>query len=281
MNLVSTPSLPASDSESELAEILAVFDHLTLNDRNVAAQSKQQPRGSPVDTAQHTAHHRNPAPRVTPSSPPPSTPERPRLYRYESPSKSGYTPHWDVAAEVVHDIPGATARRLNKKKKGGGKKGGYAVFVGTQIGTFARWEDARRFVDGVPGNIHQGYSSLERAQAAFEYARQRSWTRVVPAAGRPMLPPPAAIPKLPTPIDFVEAPNALHDGDSLRDGLWYVVYSGINPGVYQSSLECMLNTVGLPDAVHDSWRSQEAAVNSFQQALTGGRVHTITPPYYS
>ncbi|KAJ7437059.1 hypothetical protein B0H11DRAFT_2255622 [Mycena galericulata] len=264
---------PYSESEAELAEILAVFDQLTINNGNVAStRVRAHPQSSPVPPAPH----------------PPSTPERVRLYRYESPTKSGYTPHWDVAAEATQGIPGASARRLgstsNNNKQTGGKRCGYAVFVGTQIGTFARWEDARAYVDGVGGSIHQGYPSLDRAKAAFEYARQRSWTRVIPAVSpsidRPA-PVPAAIPRLPTPVGIVEdSPNPLHAGESPGAGLWYVVYSGITPGVYQSSLECMLNTVGIPNAVHDSWRNKETAVERYEQALADGRVHIITPEYY-
>jgi hypothetical protein len=86
-------------------------------------------------------------------------------------------------------------------------------------------------VKGVSGNIYQGYPSLAAAQAAFDYASRRSWTRAIPA--HPSLPR-QAIPTLPSPTGLLDAPNPLHGTDTVLGTSWYVVFSGITPGVYDS-----------------------------------------------
>ncbi|KAJ7507415.1 hypothetical protein B0H11DRAFT_2218263 [Mycena galericulata] len=223
MNSTPPPPYP-NDSESELGEILGLLDTLTLEEG-------------------------------------PTSSEPPTLYHYQSPTQSGYTSHWDVAAEATQGVPGASPRRLNKNKQSRGRRGGYAVFAGLKIGAFRSWEDARPHVDGVPGNIYQGYASFEAAAAAFDYARARKWTRECGTDSRVLSSAPAAaVPELPTPVGLSDAPNPLHSGhSSTSQAVWYIVYSGITPGVYQSSLESSLNTVGLPGAVHESCTSRVEA----------------------
>jgi hypothetical protein len=90
--------------------------------------------------------------------------------------------------------------------------------------------EAESHVKGVSGCIHQGYPSLAAAQAAFDYASRRSWTRVMPARTSGASP---AIPTLPSPVGLLDGPNPLH-GTYTSTGAWYVVFSGITPGVYAS-----------------------------------------------
>ncbi|KAJ7035484.1 hypothetical protein C8F04DRAFT_1259028 [Mycena alexandri] len=225
-----------------------------------------------------------PPPPVTPPRPlvsPPATPLRPsQLYSYRTPQVSGVTSSWAVAADLTQGVPAATPRRLTPKpKKKSSKKKGYAVFCGLNTGAFRSWElEVEPLVKGVSNSIHQGYATFELAQAAYAYALQRGWTRII---GDPRDLATSAGPlirALPTPVGLLERPNALHAGNS-GPGLWYNVYCGISPGVYQSSLECSLNTLGLKCAVFESCGSKEEAIERFQRALSDGRVHSLYPVY--
>ncbi|KAJ7469885.1 hypothetical protein B0H11DRAFT_2238322 [Mycena galericulata] len=217
---------------------------------------------------------------IRPRPSPPSTPSR--LYRFESPTVSGYTTAWlRLKLKVCLALEFETWPSLLAKPKKSGKKGSYAVFHGLRPGAYTTWAEARLSVDGVRNNIHQGYGSFQAAQAAIEYAEARSWTRRIspgssstPAAG-------TTIPNLPLPVDLLHGPNPLHsDGRASFDGTWYIVYRGITPGIYQSYLECALNTLGLSNATYDSAPSREEAVRRYENALAGGRVEVITPAYH-
>jgi hypothetical protein len=104
--------------------------------------------------------------------------------------------------------------------------------------------ETQRSVSGISGHIFRGYQSVAAAQAAFSYARSRSWTRAASATSSqtPLL----SLPKPISESDEVEV-NPLHDTESLDD-TWYVVYSGISPGVYRSmcvSLSLMIHLTSL------------------------------------
>ncbi|KAJ7176158.1 hypothetical protein C8R43DRAFT_1118685 [Mycena crocata] len=126
-------------------------------------------------------------------------------------------------------------------------------------------------VSGVPSCIFRGYRTVIEAQAAFEYARERHWVRV---AGDPIT---MGIPALPQPS--LSETNPLN-GTETVDGLWYIVYRGIFPGVYRSHLECQLNTLGVRGALHESVVGPELALHKYTQAnLRPSEVAVVTPPY--
>ncbi|KAJ7672460.1 hypothetical protein DFH06DRAFT_1319877 [Mycena polygramma] len=215
---------------------------------------------------------------------PPPTPQR--LYSIESPGRSGYTEHWDEAAELTQGVAGAQACRVVAKSRKRPKPKAYAVFYGRIPGVYDTWAEARLQVDGASGNLHQGYPSRPSADAAFEYAAARGWVGVCTAGGlsRGARHPTAPIPALPQPVAPVDIPNPLHTGDggaASPGRRWYVVYVGICPGVYQSSLECGLNVCGLPNAVHDSWDSRAEAVARYRKVLEAGRAKVVYHPYSS
>ncbi|KAJ6488277.1 hypothetical protein C8R47DRAFT_1216078 [Mycena vitilis] len=261
-----TPSKRPSGPPGDADELIERFASLTVQGPN----SRPQPvSASPRKTQK------------TPDSPA-------RNYSFQTPTKSGFTETWAEAAAETQGVPGASPRRLTKTSKPRRKKGGYAVFFGTQPGAYKTWAEAERFVKGVPGNLHQAYISEPLAQAAFDYAHTRGWTRVCPAPGsstrasapetlRPVSSSP--IPDLPTPVGTTEAVNPLHAGQDLD--VWYIVYAGITPGVYQSSLECGLNTVGLSLATYDRCESKDLAIALYQEALDAGRVSVVYPKYYA
>lgn len=101
--------------------------------------------------------------------------------------------------------------------------------------------EAKARVSGVRGAIHQGYRTVPQAEAAYAYALARSWTRVCRAS---RLSPPSqdALPMLPSPSQPMDGANPLHPGQRLT-GTWYIVYRGILPGVYHSTLVLLFNDV--------------------------------------
>ncbi|KAJ7601991.1 hypothetical protein DFH06DRAFT_1351807 [Mycena polygramma] len=259
-------SSPPPYSAVDLDRLVSDFTRLGLN-----PGSRDVPRPDP------------PRPLTPPRAPTPS-PET--LYRWESPAAHGSTEHWDEAAYHTQGVPGARATLVTPKLKHcrpKTKNRGYAVFFGKVPGSYKTWEEVRPLVERVPGCLHQSYPSKDASDAAFEYARARSWTRVCTSRhlSSPQVPPPA-IPVLPQPADFLDTPNPLHtgsDGPAAPGHRWYVVYRGVCPGVYQSSLECGLNTSCVPGAVHDSWTTKEKAIEKFQIGLADNRVGVLCPAY--
>ncbi|KAJ7761556.1 hypothetical protein DFH07DRAFT_957151 [Mycena maculata] len=258
---------------TELDEILRLIGELNVGNGNDSAPRTAPRLPPPPLPAQRSAASAPPLPAL-------GTPERaPRLYHVTTPTQGSlYTENWEHAAHQIRE--GGTARRLTPNTKKRRHKGGYAVFIGRDVGPFRTWPEVEAMVRGVSCSIQQGYSTFEGATAAFEYAWLRGWTRrvpddsfIVPSA---VLPP--AIPWLPQPPAFSDAPNPLH-GE--HNSLWYIVYCGITPGVYPSSVECHLNTVGITNSVFDSCDTKEVAILRYQTALADGRIKVLTPIYHS
>ncbi|KAJ7889250.1 hypothetical protein B0H13DRAFT_1888085 [Mycena leptocephala] len=216
------------------------------------------------------------------SVPSPATPTT--LYIYSTPTEPAL-PHTEAAAES-QGVPGGSALRITpqRQKKRRPQYHGYAVFCGLATGTFHDWETVEPFVKNVSNCLFKGYRTFAHAEAAYEYARARGWTRILsstPAPSRALKTPSNRHPQLPTPIglgDVVESINPLH-GDT-PEASWHVVYCGITPGVYQSSLECSLNTRGLSCASYDSCTSKEDAIARFQDAVAHGRVKALYHIYH-
>ncbi|KAJ6518049.1 hypothetical protein C8R47DRAFT_1062603 [Mycena vitilis] len=205
------------------------------------------------------------------ATPPRLTP----IYSVQTPSTSGVTDSWSEAAAATQGVPGASPRRLHPKSRKKAKSKAYVVFFGVVPGAYRLWyEEVAPLVLGVPGSIYHGYPSVPQAVAAFEYARARGWTRAVPSRSSCVVlsTSTTAIPRLPAPARPTDDPNPLH---TELDGRWYVVYCGITPGVYQSSL----NIVGLSCVAHESFSTQEEAFSSFQDAVEAGTVKVVNPKY--
>ncbi|KAJ7887143.1 hypothetical protein B0H13DRAFT_2342507 [Mycena leptocephala] len=137
--------------------------------------------------------------------------------------------------------------------------------------------EARGLVDGVRNAIYKGYPSVAHAEAAYEYASACSWTCVL--TSRPPSPSQAPLAALPSPSEESDRPNPLHGGDSL-DNMWYVVYSGITPGVYHSHLEALLNAVEIPNQSYESVQGREEAFRRFRRAQTQQETNTPPAPSY-
>jgi len=51
-------------------------------------------------------------------------------------------------------------------------------------------------------------------------------------------------------------------------GKYYVVWVGVNPGIYQSWAECQEQIIGFPNAKYKSFKTREAAEEAFDQSAT-------------
>ncbi|KAJ7020552.1 hypothetical protein C8F04DRAFT_1274946 [Mycena alexandri] len=196
------------------------------------------------------------------------------VYYFEFPTRRGYTSSWAEAGTATQGIPGAHVRAVIKPSKKRVKKGAYVVFFGRAPGVYLTWEETERLVLGVKNAIFRGYRTVADAHAAYEYALARSWTRVSHLTPTPL----ATVP--PPTIAASEALNPLH-GSKVLDDTWYVVYRGILPGVYRSSLEAALNTVGVANALHESVESREEALRRYTQAQQDHNTGISPPPSYT
>ncbi|KAJ7700213.1 hypothetical protein B0H16DRAFT_1483973 [Mycena metata] len=182
-----------------------------------------------------------------------------------------------IAGAATQGVPGAHVHATSpRKKKPKTKKAAYVVFCGRRCGVFDDWSETKVLVSGVPNCIYRGYTTREAARAAFQYAVERSWTRVADAAVT------TPIPALPQPLDpnvAFDTNNPLTQTEALDDR-WYIVYRGICPGVYRSHLECQLNTLGVRRSLHESIVGRAAAFAKYNRALAGGQVSVVPPTYY-
>ncbi|KAJ7601470.1 hypothetical protein DFH06DRAFT_1352759 [Mycena polygramma] len=170
-------------------------------------------------------------PRTPPCSPPspPRTPSRPNATEQSappSPSPSRLS-HSRGAHGLTQDrpevaLPATTAQLSSPSpRKRGAKSRAYAVFFGRVPG----WAEADSQVSGARGSLFQSYPSEAAARAAYMHAEARSWTGVcsssLPYEG-------ISERQRPAPAALTQSLSPLHCGT------WYVVYKGIQPGVYQS-----------------------------------------------
>ncbi|KAJ7662249.1 hypothetical protein DFH06DRAFT_1325563 [Mycena polygramma] len=186
------------------------------------------------------------------------------VYRFQSPVKSGYTAHWDEAAEYTQGTPGGHVSAVGSRSRPRNRAKAYAVFYGRIPGVYKTWAEARQQVDGVSGSLFQG--TRPQTTPTPRSPTRRHIHGCESAAHDP--------------VALEDTPNPLHTGGGAASSgrRWYVVYCGITPGVYQSSLECGLNTSGLSCATHDSWGSRTLAIAKYQNAVKTGRVRVISPP---
>ncbi|KAJ7655761.1 hypothetical protein DFH06DRAFT_1329193 [Mycena polygramma] len=229
-------------------------------------------------------------PNTPPPSPPPSprTPPRPsaaapstgallqspspsRLYRFGSPGNQALTQDWSEAAHATIGRRDLTVQRVSASPRKPKKTKAYAVFFGLTPGWYLSWDIAGPLVTGVTGSIYLAYPSEPAARAAFEYAQSKSWTGV--CTGRSV--PYEAVPHHGLPTPATEPLTPLHCGT------WYVVYKGIVPGVYQSFVECGLNTVGIAGATYDCSEDKDTALGNFARATTKGSTGRLYVPHVS
>ncbi|KAJ7618967.1 hypothetical protein DFH06DRAFT_1342280 [Mycena polygramma] len=248
------------------------------------------PASSLSSSSASTEYFSDNEPSTPPPSPPPSprTPPRPsaaspstgallqspspsRLYRFGSPGNQALSQDWAEAAHATVGRREGTVHRVSPSPRQPKKTKVYAVFFGITPGWYPGWDVAQPLVSGVHGSVFLSYPSELTARAAFEYAQSKSWTGVCSDRSVPY----EAVPhhELPTPATEPLTP--------LHCGTWYIVYKGIAPGVYQSFLECALNTVGISGSTYDSARDKDAALASFARSMARGDTARLVVPHVS
>ncbi|KAJ7655776.1 hypothetical protein DFH06DRAFT_1329211 [Mycena polygramma] len=216
--------------------------------------------------------------RTPPSSPPAVPPSsassssRP-LYRVQSPNKVVYTEHWSEAANASQGTLQAQVKAVRRRAKRHPPRAAYVVFRGRRIGVFKTWAAVEQATKHFPCAIYQGYANEELAAAAFALAQRKGWTYMSNS------PTPAAFPRVaPLPIVPGEDPSKSVLSSRDDDDPYYVVYVGINPGVFATYVECALNVLGLPSAVHDRVPTYDEAVSDFRRACRRGECFSLRAP---
>ncbi|KAJ7484894.1 hypothetical protein B0H11DRAFT_2231559 [Mycena galericulata] len=274
LSLLPLPSMSAPAGLT-FEELLA---NLSLGEEHTQPQLRSTPSTPstpPPEPAQPViATPATPSHSVTVATPATSYPSG-TVYYYESPTKRGVSTSWATAGTATQGVEHSRVVRVQRApKKKNPKPRAYVIFIGYNPGVYLIWAQVEPQVSGVSSAIHRGYPSRRQAEAAYSYARARGWTRSTDPSviSRP-------ISHLPTPSPDNEGPNPLHDTEDL-DGTWYVVYRGIQPGVYHSILEASLNTSGVPNSLHQSFKGREAALRAFRLAVSGEETSVAPPPLF-
>ncbi|KAJ7922181.1 hypothetical protein B0H13DRAFT_2317790 [Mycena leptocephala] len=173
------------------------------------------------------------------------------------------------AAHATIGVSNGNSKRLTPRSRHSTSIGAYAVFFGRIPGTYGRWDQAAPLTQNVRGVLFQGYKTLEDAEAAYNYAAAKSWTGVCSTTSTPTPSSRLLRHQMPTPIDDEVTISPLHYGT------WYTVYKGVEPGVYQSFLECGLHTAGLSGSTYDSADDEATARARFVAAHANGRTRCI------
>ncbi|KAJ7843431.1 hypothetical protein B0H14DRAFT_2585746 [Mycena olivaceomarginata] len=217
---------------------------------------------SPVDTTDdleiarllsaslNTTSPSTPPPRTPPPRTPPPPPHAPRLCRARPPIGLSRAP--PLKASLKH-----TLLRCDRPGRRSHRQPPMSFFVDYAVEFSGHGLKPQQLVTGVPNCIFRGYPSLHAAHAAFNYAQERSWTRIStnPAA--------APITTLPQPMTADQAYNALN----------------LSEGEDDLCLECRLNTLGVRNCVYESVRGRAAAWTKYNTAVEHANVNSVSPPY--
>ncbi|KAJ7061123.1 hypothetical protein C8F01DRAFT_1252765 [Mycena amicta] len=183
-----------------------------------------------------------PRPPSPPSSPPAPTGSRtdfrstcssarvPLLFALRSSNASA---HRSQAAQNTQGVPNAQVRLVSQRPAPRKKAVCWAVFRGSSIGVFDRWDVAKAATTGFRLAIFQGYGDITAARRAYDYAVARGYTSTQ-SQDRGL-----ALPLDLMPVSVVTA-NRVDEARLLPrtpDELWYIVYQGVNPGIYPTYLE--------------------------------------------
>ncbi|KAJ7130584.1 hypothetical protein C8R44DRAFT_872372 [Mycena epipterygia] len=251
-----SPRVPTRSVMATLEERLARLSLASAPSRSPSSTSSLSISSGSTEYFS-TGDDDNPNPSTRrPSTPPPRTPLLPESSRL------------DEAADATIGVPHGRSRRLTPRgRKSQSNSGGYAAFFGRNPG----WREAQGATSGAPGAIFQSYLTPTDARAAFEYAQTRTWTGVT--SGHSAVPSArVAVARMPVPVSDESHTSPLHCG------AWYIVYKGLLPGVYQSSLECALNTTGIRGCTFDSATDSTTATRHFLDVIRHGHTRTLPSP---
>ncbi|KAJ7051250.1 hypothetical protein C8F01DRAFT_1176381 [Mycena amicta] len=235
----------------------------------------------------HQTRPRQPTRPTSPPPPPPpsaassssaSTSTPSRLYRYQSSAvPPSLTTHWHQAAALTQGQPEGQARVLVRQRKRRPKATAYAIIRGKQIGVWDTWlgpDGAEQHTRGYRFALYTGFSSRKAAQAAFDFCEQASWTCSL-----------SVISSMPVPLHLI--PKPVENEHDLQGHVpraagdwWYVVFVGVHPGVYPSSVESLLNVLGVKNSSHDSWPTYQEARREYEDAFRAGHCVVRNPSVF-
>ncbi|KAJ7605233.1 hypothetical protein DFH06DRAFT_1150624 [Mycena polygramma] len=286
----------------DLDEIIA---NLTLEDEAALTRTTStSPRRPPAPPATRLPpvrpetppprYSRRPPPNTPATRPAPSssraaiaTPEPPTVTPPSTPpARCGETMHWSQAANATQGVPNSVVFGSPRAKRRG-KRAVYVVFRGRTVGVMDTWyesayalhrttrthppfrrAEAEAATRGVRFSLHQGYSTETPAREAFQLAQANGWTStsqtwsVVPLSSS----------LAPQPWGTASTPSTALCPREPSDP-WYVVYSGVNPGIFGTSVECALNVLGIRSSYHEKFATYDEAVADFARATAEGEVH--------
>ncbi|KAL1671326.1 hypothetical protein EV122DRAFT_226763 [Schizophyllum commune] len=151
----------------------------------------------------------------------------------------------------------------------------YVVFVGRRPGVYVSWEACQSQVTGASHNSHKSYTSFAAAQRAFSAAEDRGLVCTADQrasdVGRPFVRQRLWPEDLPLCTHFLDDPTSKAMAFGSTTKRWYVVYAGLQPGVYLTYHECSYLTSGYPGSRHASFETREAAIASLEGALAEGK----------
>ncbi|KAF8877473.1 hypothetical protein CPB85DRAFT_1443592 [Mucidula mucida] len=180
-------------------------------------------------------------------------------------SGSGTTTDWSEAS--AHQQQGAHVLTLSPRKKSRRRAQVFVVFIGRVPGVYCTWPETKSQVSGETCSLYLSYLTLEFAQAAYAYAQAREWVHTSAAMA------PRAFQRVtllhPPLLEHLESnPTAA----GVAAARWYVVYAGIQPGIYRTFVKSGMNWIGVPGAAQESFVSLERARAAFQCGIANRRI---------
>ncbi|KAJ7038752.1 hypothetical protein C8F04DRAFT_1179427 [Mycena alexandri] len=218
------PTSPLTTMALRVIDLDELFATLDLEDLPGEPRVATPPRSRRPPSASASVG-RPPPPYSPPSTPfqstrsPPPPSSRPAASHQVPPTPV------DITRSPTTRSPAARSRKP--------KAQAYTVFRGREIGVFDHWPQAERAVSGVRFAVHQGYPSRERALAAFNLAQLNGWT----CRGDAWTETPVLSSDAPLPVTD-ETARAASQSILAREPHepWYVVYAGVNPGIFPNLL---------------------------------------------
>ncbi|KAJ7029549.1 hypothetical protein C8F04DRAFT_1187572 [Mycena alexandri] len=143
----------------------------------------------PAESCVHSAAARLACPAATSSAPP------------DRPERTIVATSWFEAGSIRHSVAQSTVRRMDSPRRSRKpRSAAYAVFYGGAVGAFTDWTRVSASITGHGVAIYSGFSSLEEAQATFDYARAKGWTADAPSY---TIPQPCPLPPSPCPLPMI------------------------------------------------------------------------------
>ncbi|KAJ7225331.1 hypothetical protein GGX14DRAFT_556139 [Mycena pura] len=259
------PALPQNDSrlealERRIAELEQTLASLEVGGGGTGGCNTDHPTPEIVrdtrdaqvrDTSEAQVRDTREGHRERPTTPPPAAPPPPST-----------TPPPTAPPPPPATTPPSSARRV------------YQLSSPTQPPTYTQyWTKVQRATKGFRHSVQQGYPTVSQATRAYEYAQEQGWTLTVPRYHGLML----DIASVPRPLETND-PAVIGDrlDPRIPEDPWYIVYKGVNPGIFPTFLECALNTSGVKGASYDKWPTFVDALRTFNGAKRRGEVAELT-----